>query len=282
MRTAETRDRMDPRHGQDRRAGVPPMTAYANPLLPRLSRAMNRVLTRRFARRCIVLPGDFEPTVSFTFDDFPASAVSGALPILQTHGMVATWYASSDLLGRPSAVGTIAGADCLRTLHAAGHEIGDHTCRHLDARRVAANEYGRDLDENRRALAALVPGLAVRSFAYPFGGVTVAAKRAVRARATTCRGTSAGIARGTVDLALLPANPLYENTASLAAARDVIGRVREAGGWAIFYTHDVTEAPSPWGCTQASFAAIAAAVARAGLRVSTVGAVADQLLRRAA
>jgi peptidoglycan/xylan/chitin deacetylase (PgdA/CDA1 family) len=261
---------------------MPPVTAPANPLLPRLGRVINRALTGRCARRRVVLPSDFEPTVSFTFDDFPASAVSEALPILEACGMVATWYAASDLLGGPSAVGTIAGADRLRELHAAGHEIGDHTRRHLDARRVASDAYGRDIDENRRALAALVPGLAVRSFAYPFGSVTVGAKRAAQARATTCRSTRAGIARGSVDLALLPANALYENATSLAAARDVIGRVREAGGWAIFYTHDVTEAPSPWGCTPASFSAITAAVARAGLRVRTVGAVADHLLRRAA
>lgn len=258
------------------------MRANANPLLPRLGRVMGRALVRGCARRPVVLPGDFEPTVSFTFDDFPASSVTEALPILQASGMAATWYATSDLLGQPSAVGIIACASGLRALHAAGHEIGDHTRRHLDARQVAAEDYARDLDENRRTLATLVPGLTVRSFAYPFGGVTVGAKRAALARATTCRSTMAGIARGTVDLALLPANPLYENADSVAAALAVIARVRSMGGWAIFYTHDVTQAPSPWGCTPATFAAITAAVARAGLRVRTVGAVADQLLRRAA
>ncbi|MCJ2132197.1 polysaccharide deacetylase family protein [Methylobacterium sp. E-045] len=256
------------------------MRGQANPPLPRLHRVIGRALARHCARRLAILPEDFKPTVSFTFDDFPASALSAALPILQATGMTATWYATSGLLGKSSAVGTVATAGQLRGLQEAGHEIGCHTHGHLDGRKVPAEAYGRDIDENHRVLMELVPGLAIRSFAYPFGGVTVGAKRAAMTRAVTCRSTMAGIARGHVDLALLPANPLYEET--LDAAQDVIGRLSQAGGWAIFYTHDVAEAPSPWGCTPATFAAITAAVARAGLRVGTVGAVADQILRRLA
>lgn len=253
------------------------VSGSADGTVPRLRRVVGRALVRSCARRPAVLPDDFPPTVSFTFDDFPASAVDAAGPILRDAGMAATWYAASGLLGQPSAVGEIASPDQVARLHADGHEIGDHTCRHLDARAVAAEDYGRDIDENRRVLADLLPGHAVRSFSYPFGGVTLGAKRAAMARAATCRSTMAGIARGSVDLALLPANPLYEDAAWLAAAQDVIGRLAATRGWAIFYTHDVTPTPSPWGCSPASFAALVAAIGRAGLRVATVGAVVDEI-----
>ncbi|WP_375454042.1 polysaccharide deacetylase family protein [uncultured Methylobacterium sp.] len=255
------------------------MRTGADQPVPRLRRVVGRVLAWRCARRLAILPDDFRPTVSFTFDDFPASAVEAAVPILRDAGMAATWYAASGLFGQPSPVGTVASTDQIVRLHADGHEIGDHTRRHLDARAVTADAYGRDIDENRRVLAGLLQGSAVRSFAYPFGGVTVGAKRAAMVRAVTCRSTIAGIARGSVDLALLPANPVYAGAASLDSARDVIARVRATGGWAIFYTHDVARAPSPWGCTPDAFAALVAAVARAGLRVGTVGAVAGQIIR---
>ena len=51
------------------------MSAIAN-----LRRSVERRLVTRFARRIRALPGDFAPTVSFTFDDFPRSAVTLTTP----------------------------------------------------------------------------------------------------------------------------------------------------------------------------------------------------------
>lgn len=242
-----------------------------------LMTSLHRRAAQAFARRPVSLPPGFPPTVSFTFDDFPESAVANGLPILGAAGMAATWYAATGLLGGPSPSGIVASADRLGDLQAAGHEIGDHTFGHLDARTVSSADYARDVAANRAALARAVPGLRLRSFAYPYGRVTLGAKRAASAGALTCRGTRAGIARGTIDLAMLPANALYTRANPRIALEPLIGAAARAGGWLILYTHDVTENPSPWGCTPADLAAIVAQVRRAGLRVATMGDVGAEL-----
>ena len=245
----------------------------------RVGRFTERALARNLARRPATLPKDFPPTVSFTFDDFPETAYANALPVLAGAGALATWYVSCGLLGQPSPVGEIATADRVRALHAAGHEIGDHTFSHHDARSVPAKTYDHDLAANHEALARLVPGLRPVSFAYPYGQVTLGAKRAAAARNTICRGTETGIARGQLDLALLPAAALYDLSMSVARLETLIGDCARRGGWLIFYTHDVTPTPSPWGCSPGLFAAALAATRAAGLRIATVGAVGDEIRR---
>ena len=191
--------------------------------------------------------------------------------------MPATWYTAVSLLGQPSASGIVAPAQALIDLHRAGHEIACHTWSHVKATETPAPRYSGDIARNRAALARVLPGVAVRSFAYPFGAVTASAKRAALAQATTCRGTRPGIVRGRVDLGLLPANRLYSAAAPLSAVERLIADVRSGGGWAILYTHDVAPEPSPWGCTPGYLAAVVAAVVQAGLVVRTVGDVAAQL-----
>lgn len=245
----------------------------------RVGRFTERALARGLARRSAALPQDFPPTVSFTFDDFPESAYANGLPALQRAGVPATWYVSCGLLGRSSPVGDIASPDRVSALHAAGHEIGDHTFSHLDARAVPAETYDRDVAANHEALARLVPGLRPVSFAYPYGQVTLGAKRAAAAHNPTCRGTESGIARGGLDLALLPAVALYDLSMTRARVAALVGELARRGGWLIVYTHDVAPTPSPWGCSPGLFEAMLAATLAAGLRVATVGAVSAEIRR---
>ncbi|MGC5779395.1 polysaccharide deacetylase family protein [Methylobacterium sp. NFXW15] len=243
----------------------------------RVGRFTERALARRLSRRPAPLPEGFPPTMSFTFDDFPESAYANALPALDRAGALATWYVSCGLLGKPSPVGPIVSPDRVQALHAAGHEIGDHTHNHLDARAVPAEAYDGDLAANHAALGRLVPGLRPASFAYPYGQVTLGAKRAAAARNVTCRGTESGISRGTLDLALLPAVALYDLSMTRERIEALIGDVARGGGWLIVYTHDVAPGPSPWGCSPDLFEATLAAALAAGLRIATVGAVAAEI-----
>ena len=60
-----------------------------------------------------------------------------------------------------------------------------------------------------------------------------------------------GVNHGTVDLQFLRAVPLID----LHIDRDGIERAFDEAqinnGWLIFYTHDVTDRPSPYGCSPA-------------------------------
>jgi hypothetical protein len=49
-----------------------------------------------------------------------------------------------------------------------------------------------------------------------------------------------------------------------------LDRTLAARGWLIFFTHDVSDDPSPYGCSRKAFETVADAVARRGFRVLPV------------
>ena len=121
--------------------------------------------------------------VGITFDDGYASVLDAALPRLRRHGFGATAFIISDRLGGtndwdegPSF--PLVSQDGVRELAAAGIEIGSHSATHPPL----ACEPGRltaEIRQSRSRLAGLL-GTEVRGFAYPYGSMDAAARRAVR------------------------------------------------------------------------------------------------------
>ncbi len=70
---------------------------------------------------------------------------------------------------------------------------------------------------------------------------------------------------------------LYSGGRDLDEVSDLIRRNREEGGWLIFYTHDVGERPSRYGCTPRHFETVVEAALASGSKVLTVGAALDAL-----
>jgi hypothetical protein len=64
--------------------------------------------------------------------------------------------------------------------------------------------------------------------------------------------------QGTVDLADLRSTSLYSRDFDRERLCQLIDDAQAASGWVIFYTHDVAEEPSPFGCTPADFQSIVA------------------------
>src|SRR5271165_5890727 len=92
------------------------------------------------------------PIVSFSFDDFPRSAVRNAAAILEGHGVAGTYYLSRSFNGA-----TVDGIEYydlgdLRRLIDNGHEIGCHTASHLHATRVARSRLLDDIEANAEFL----------------------------------------------------------------------------------------------------------------------------------
>jgi hypothetical protein len=114
------------------------------------------------------------------------------------------------------------------------------------------------IDDNAAALAGVLDGAAPTNFAYPFGGISLSAKSALHGRFASCRGTGRGINQGTVDLADLFSTSLYNDTFDRERLCRLIDDAQAGGGWLIFYTHDVCEKPSPFGCTPAQLQSIVA------------------------
>jgi peptidoglycan/xylan/chitin deacetylase (PgdA/CDA1 family) len=208
-------------------------------------------VARRFGRFMRVRPSRVNwpgGAVSFTFDDFPQSAIETGGAVLEKHGLRGTYYVSLGLAGSDGNQGPIADRSQIRETHRRGHELACHTYSHLDCSRAAAAAIIDDLRRNAESFAELL-GFAPSNFAYPFGRYLLPVRRLVAPRFASCRGTMGGSNCGAVDLADLRATRIYAPQYDEQALRQLIERNRDAGGWLIFYTHDVEDSPSAYGCT---------------------------------
>ncbi|HZT87471.1 MAG TPA: polysaccharide deacetylase family protein [Stellaceae bacterium] len=213
--------------------------------------------------------------VSFTFDDFPRSALVCGGRILEAHGVRGTFYAAMGLCGGDGESGPLFDAADLRQAHSAGHEIGCHTYGHIDCARARVATVLDDVARNAEELGTeLGNGFKPRNFAYPYGRSTLAAGWRTARRFASCRGVAGGINHGSVDLGHLRANRLYAASFDVAAARQLIERNAALGGWLIFYTHDVSPEPSPFGCTPDQFEAVVSRAVERGPVVPVAAALA--------
>ena len=228
--------------------------------------------TARIAARGMyrsALPKLKESMVSFAFDDCPASAITTAVPMLEAAGWRATIYVACGLCDTTNHLGRHMSQSDIVEMHQRGHEIADHTFSHLSAHVTPVDEFLKDIEKNQATLKSL--GLpASRHFAYPFGHVSPALKRALGQKFETLRGVVKPGLMGQ-DAHLLNAVRIYSGS-DIDTAFQKIKSAKAAPQWLHFYTHDVRENPSAFGCTPAEFGSIIAAVEEAGFPVMTVDA----------
>lgn len=212
-----------------------------------------------------------QPIVSFTFDDFPSSAATDGAKILEAHGARGTFYVAGSLVGTTSdTYGAYCTKDELRTLHSRGHEIGCHTYGHTRVSTLSARGLIEELDRNAACIEPYLDGHAMRSFAYPFGDMSPLRKLQAQTRFTTCRGNVAGINAGKIDFGDLPAERIYEQTIDHDRVAALLRTITASPAWLVFYTHDVAEKPSPYGCSPGTFERVVNQVKQAGAAVLTV------------
>lgn len=241
------------------------MDAYAPPR-DALSKVRRR-LTQWTAARPAKLRFS-EPILSITFDDFPASAASAGARVLESHGTRGTYYASAGLAGEEGPCGRNFTAADIDRLASAGHEIGCHTFRHRDSTRRPMFETLQDLALNRDALAAM-GATSARTHAYPYGETTIALKRNLPPRFASARGILPGLNHGPSDLAQLRAYALFDGEWA-ARVHAALQRAARRKAWLIGFTHDVSDAPSPWGTKAADLDALLRAAHELGFTVLPV------------
>ena len=189
--------------------------------------------------------------ISFTFDDFPKSALSAGATILESHGARGTYYTAFGLAKTHGAPGEMFDLDDVREAFSRGHEIACHTHTHINCATAKPAQLESEIRANAAAAAAALGGIPLINFSYPFGGISRRAKTAIRPFFASCRGIEPGINEGVPDYAELRANRIYTSLFDEARLRALVDRNRAVGGWLIFYTHDVGDAPSAYGCTGA-------------------------------
>ena len=232
-------------------------------------------------RREFRLP-DVGPLVSFSFDDFPLSALQVGGAILKSYGICGTYYAAMGLMGQANDMGPQFGAEDLATLLKDGHELGSHTFGHLSCRALPLDDFEAEVIKGKEAVERITGAGQLHHFSYPYGHVTLRAKGRIGARLASCRGIFPGINTSPVDLNLLRANSLYSWSFDLDAVSRLLTQNDQHSGWLIFYTHDLSDRPSAFGCAPSQFEGVVRLVARAGATVLPVGKVAGSAINPAA
>ena len=226
-------------------------------------------LSRMIGRKIRSLAGIYrakdawpQGVTSFTFDDFPKSALAAGGSILERHGARGTYYVASKLAKSEGAVGRLFDLEDIAAAHNNGHEIGCHTYTHLRCSEAEKSSLIGEVRANAAALSSVIKGFAPKNFAYPYGAVSPLAKRVLKPYFSSCRGIRPGLNEGTLDLSELLANSVYAATFDEARMRSLVDQSCAVGGWLIFYTHDVCETPSAYGCTPEQWEAIVAYTAK--------------------
>ena len=197
-----------------------------------------------------------KPLISFTFDDFPQSALHTGGVILQKYGLRGTYYASLGLVDSVAPVGRIFSREDLRTLLAHDHELGCHTYSHCHSWNTAPAAFQKSLADNEQQLEAWFPDLKFSTMSYPISGPRPGTKRRMARSFACCRGGGQVPNEGIADLNYLRAFFIEKATKDGADISRAIERNTQANGWLIFATHDVSESPTRFGCTPALFESV--------------------------
>ena len=224
------------------------MNSFWINLPPGIQRRAARWLGRRTRR--LQASG---PLISFTFDDFPRSALYQGGAILRKQGFAGTYYASFGLMGQTIATGEIFSAVDLPELVRQGHELACHTFDHYDSWQTAPAEFEASILRNRQRLAGLLPGARFASLSYPISWPRPQTKRRVTQYFDCARGGGQTFNAGTMDLNYLKAFFIEQTKGDFNQIKDTIAANASANGWLIFATHDVCDSPTRYGCTPEFF-----------------------------
>lgn len=190
-----------------------------------------------------------EPLISFSFDDFPRSAVEAGAAILEKYAARATYYTAFGLMGKQSPVGEMFSPVDLQRLLSGGHELGCHTFGHDHAWDTKPAEFENSIIENKRRLSELCPGVSFRTLSYPISGPRPHTKRRAAKHFACCRFGGQTYNVGVTDRYLLRGYFLEQARHDPDSVKRMIDSNSRDNGWLIFATHDISETPTRFGCT---------------------------------
>jgi len=102
--------------------------------------------------------------VALSFDDGHVSDYDIVLPLLQAHDATATFFITSNFVGREGYLSWTQ----VKRLHEAGMEIGSHSLSHPYSTTISQEELMIEMQQSKFQIEQKI-GAEVRSFAYPYG-----------------------------------------------------------------------------------------------------------------
>ena len=239
------------------------------PVFSRVAARWKRFSSRNLGCRGATLRNS-DPLISFTFDDFPRSALHCGGTTLETVGARGTYFTSLGLMGGTEATGTMFIEDDLMALLFRGHEIGCHTYDHYDAARTSTDLFEKSIIRNREALARFAPSASMQTLSYPIDVPRPRTKMVCGRHYAACRAGGQKINSGRVDLNSLQAFFLEQCSEDRSVVKNLIDKCVAVRGWLIFATHDIAEKPTRFGVTPAFFESVVAYAANSGARIATM------------
>lgn len=210
------------------------------------------------------------PLISFTFDDFPRSALLTAGQILEDHGVAGTYYISLGLMAKTAPTGEMFTREDLMRACQRGHELGCHTFAHCHAYETPARIFEDSILENKSALRGIVPETGFKTLSYPIACPRPRTKRRCAKYFLACRGGGQTYNSGIVDLNFLKAFFIEQSRDIPNVIKSMIDATCRARGWLIFATHDVCENPTRYGCDPSLFSEIVRHSVESGARLLPV------------
>jgi len=196
---------------------------------------------------------------------------------MMQYGLRATYYAAFGLMGRDAPPNGGFLFEDIKEILEQGHELGCHTFAHCDSMKTSPPKFEESILKNKEALAALVPGATFRTLSYPISVPRLGTKRRASRFFHCCRGGGQTFNIGTADQNHLKAFFLEKSRGNPRYVKDIIDRNCSERGWLIFATHDISEAPSPYGCTPSFFEDIVKYSVDSGARIMTVAGALDAI-----
>lgn len=237
-------------------------------------------MRRRAGRYLGVRPMPVAPergVLSLSFDDIPVSAWTEAGPVLDQHGVKATYYVCGGLAGGRNLDLPQFETAHLQALHAAGHEVGCHTFEHVSTLTLSPSELEASLARNAAWVAERLDGYRMTTFAYPFGDCALKAKAVIDRRFRSGRGVRDGVNAGRADRANLQAIGLESRRLPGYDLEALVRQAADERGWLIAYGHDVSDRPTPYGCRPEDIDRLIGLAKDAGLDILPVGVALDRM-----
>jgi len=209
-------------------------------------------MRRRAGRYLDVRPVRVAPSrgvFSISFDDIPVTAWTEAGPVLEQHGIKATYYVCGGLSGGSNMGLPQFETEHLQDLYEAGHEVGCHTYEHVSTLTLSPAELDASLARNAEWVEERLDGHVMRTFAYPFGDCALGSKPVIDSRFLCGRGVRDGVNAGRADRANLQAIGLESRRLPGYDLEALMSKTASEKGWLIAYGHDVMDGPTPYGCT---------------------------------
>lgn len=189
------------------------------------------------------------PLASISFDDFPRSAWTQGGAILRRHGVRATYYTVGGFAGRVVEGIEQYTIEDLQAAAAEGHEIASHTFSHKRVYALGNRAIVADEADNAAFFRTHLAGHDARGFAYPYGEVSPRTKLLYGRLYPACRGIRKGVNGRWFDAAQLKAVGIERNSWSRERIEAMVAEAVAKNAWVIFFTHDVTDDPAPYGAT---------------------------------